>query len=258
MRPGEKLFRELDHFDITFIEEGSTPMIKKKKKWLGIVAAMLTVLIAMPNVSPAFATKLTNIPLIGQVFEVVTFRNIDEKKGSSELDVTLPKIDNLTENDSVDAVNAMIEAYSDKLINHYYEDINENRGLLQIDYEVVTNSEDWFTIVINAFEVQASGYQRKRYYNIDKTSGDYRTFSTLFSDFEHSKALINENIVSQMAYKTENEGHIYFDDAFNSVQDQQNYYFNDKNELIVSFDEYEIAPGFMGVVEFVLPGELIE
>ena len=49
------------------------------------------------------------------------------------------------------------------------------------------------------------------------------------------------------------EGVIYFldnDDMpefnFQGITEQTNFYFNEKDELVIAFDEYEVAPGSMG------------
>ena len=31
------------------------------------------------------------------------------------------------------------------------------------------------------------------------------------------------------------------------------FYFNESGELVIAFDEYEVAPGYMGAPEFVIP-----
>ena len=33
----------------------------------------------------------------------------------------------------------------------------------------------------------------------------------------------------------------------------ERYYFNENGELVISFDEYEVAPGYMGAVTFTIP-----
>jgi hypothetical protein len=37
-----------------------------------------------------------------------------------------------------------------------------------------------------------------------------------------------------------------------------NFYINEDGKLVISFNEYDVAPGFMGVVEFVIPTDLIK
>jgi len=54
-------------------------------------------------------------------------------------------------------------------------------------------------------------------------------------------------------------GGIWADDkCFKSISEEQNFYINDKGKLVIVFDEYEVAPGSMGCVEFVIPTSVIE
>ena len=45
---------------------------------------------------------------------------------------------------------------------------------------------------------------------------------------------------------------------FNEISETQNFYFNEAGELVIAFDEYEIAPGYMGCPEFVIPKSVIK
>ena len=37
------------------------------------------------------------------------------------------------------------------------------------------------------------------------------------------------------------------------ITGEESYYFNENGELVISFDEYEVAPGYMGAVTFTIP-----
>ncbi|MDF2950278.1 MAG: protein of unknown function DUF3298-containing protein, partial [Sedimentibacter sp.] len=37
----------------------------------------------------------------------------------------------------------------------------------------------------------------------------------------------------------------------------QSFYINSENKLIISFDKYEVAPGYMGVLEFEIPSDIL-
>ncbi|WP_236124819.1 RsiV family protein [Clostridioides sp. ES-S-0054-01] len=45
---------------------------------------------------------------------------------------------------------------------------------------------------------------------------------------------------------------------FESIDKYQDFYFNKNGNLVISFDEYEVASGYMGAVEFVIPNKVIE
>ena len=47
------------------------------------------------------------------------------------------------------------------------------------------------------------------------------------------------------------------DNDFQSITTETNFYVNEKNEVVICFDEGEVAPMHMGSVEFVIPSDLI-
>lgn len=58
------------------------------------------------------------------------------------------------------------------------------------------------------------------------------------------------------------EGNYWIDgdestDVFKEIDGEQNFYFNDDGEIVIVFDEYEVAPGYMGCPEFTIPNDLI-
>lgn len=46
-------------------------------------------------------------------------------------------------------------------------------------------------------------------------------------------------------------------ELFEKISKEQDFYINTENKLVISFNKYEIAPGVMGIVEFVIPTEII-
>ena len=46
-------------------------------------------------------------------------------------------------------------------------------------------------------------------------------------------------------------------DLFEKIKKDQNFYINASGQLVISFQKYEVAPGYMGVPEFVIPTSLL-
>ena len=44
--------------------------------------------------------------------------------------------------------------------------------------------------------------------------------------------------------------------SFKGLTGDESYYFNDKGELVIAFAEYDVAPGYMGAVEFTIPASV--
>ena len=171
---------------------------------------------------------------------------------------------NLSE-DGVEAVNQDMEATIEELIRQFEDTLSEEgyHGL-HVSQEVVTDNERYYTVKLSVLETEASGYEHNQFYTIDKQTGNVVTLEDLFAEGSDYISAISENIKTQMKEQmAADEGVIYFldnDDMpefnFQGITEQTNFYFNEKDELVIAFDEYEVAPGSMGTPEFVIPQEV--
>ena len=171
---------------------------------------------------------------------------------------------NLSE-DGVEAVNQDMEATVEELIRQFEDTLSEEgyHGL-HVSQEVVTDNERYYTVKLSVLETEASGYEHNQFYTIDKQTGNVVTLEDLFAEGSDYISAISENIKTQMQEQmAADEGVIYFldnDDMpefnFQGITEQTNFYFNEKDELVIAFDEYEVAPGSMGAPEFVIPQEV--
>ncbi len=46
------------------------------------------------------------------------------------------------------------------------------------------------------------------------------------------------------------------DTDFKGLTGEESFYFNDKGELVIAFNEYDVAPGYMGAVDFTIPSSV--
>ena len=171
---------------------------------------------------------------------------------------------NLSE-DGVEAVNQNMEATVEELIRQFEDTLSEEgyHGL-HVTQEIVTDNERYYTVKLSVLETEASGYEHNQFYTIDKQTGNVVTLEDLFAEGSDYISAISENIKTQMQEQmAADEGVIYFldnDDMpefnFQGITEQTNFYFNEKDELVIAFDEYEVAPGSMGTPEFVIPQEV--
>lgn len=171
---------------------------------------------------------------------------------------------NLSE-DGVEAVNQNMEATVEELIRQFEDTLSEEgyHGL-HVTQEVVTDNARYYTVKLSVLETEASGYEHNQFYTIDKQTGNVVTLEDLFAEGSDYISAISENIKTQMQEQmAADEGVIYFldnDDMpefnFQGITEQTNFYFNEKDELVIAFDEYEVAPGSMGTPEFVIPQEV--
>lgn len=266
MKKSEQLFKDLHQIKPSYIEEAQTQVQEKKSKKpslrIALVASFLFLFIALPNTSPALARTLHDIPLLGQVFEVVTLHKVEETNQLTTIKSETPKIVNETNHTAVEEVNTSAKDYTDQLLDVFNSEHDGDPSHLSITHKIITNNDTWFSLAIYSLEIGASGAEKNKYYNIDKVTGEHVTFGTFFSDFASAKKAINTYIIETMEAKMANDEDItYFiapkdDTGFSTVTEKQNFYLNDEGVLIVSFDEYDVAPGYMGIVEFEIPASI--
>lgn len=242
-----------------------------KKATLSIAVAAI-VLVILPNTHASVAHAMGNIPVIGNFFKVVTIRHYAVDDGHNVADVDVAKVtadqQDLKNQKAVSAVNQSVDEYTNQLMNQFKKDMkNTGQGYkgLDIKHEVITNTNAWFTLKLTILETQASGAESYRYYHINKTTGKVVTLSDLFKKNADYVQVISNNIKKQMLEQMKNDtDKMYFygsndelADNFDHIKKDQNFYFNKKGELVIAFDEYEVAPGSMGSPVFVIPQSVI-
>lgn len=263
-RTREVMLRAMDRA----VEDKRKAAFKKKIKTIGLwVVAVLAVLCILPNTNKKIAYAMEQLPLVGKIFEVVTIREYSFEDRHNHAKVKVPKIITQEDHPAVSDVNKEVEEYTNKLLAQFENNmLVEGYQNLDVFYEVVTNNETWFALDIAAVETQASGYEFHRFYNIDKSTGQQVQLKDLFKEGSDYIGIISEEIINQMKTKMEQEtGVVYWIDNeeypennFKEIKENQNFYLDEDKNLIVVFDEYEIAPGYMGVQRFLIPQKLLK
>lgn len=237
---------------------------KRIYKTMAAVAAMLIILV-LPNTNETIAYSMKNIPVVGEFFNVITFREYSYKDNNSEMYIKTPKIENDNDVRVVEEVNKEVEEYTKRLIKQFKKDMKEcGFNGLNATYKKITDTEKWFTLEITVTETKASGYEFRRYYHIDKENGKIVKLSDLFKEDCGYVNIISEEIKKQMIKQMENQEISYFIkgneifEGFSKIKNNQSFYFNKDGNLVIVFDEYEVAPGYMGMPEFVIPQNIVE
>lgn len=258
---------------------------RRRSAWTAVAAAAV-VMIALPNTNMQIAHAMENIPLLGGFFRLVTVRQYNYSDENHDAEVELAQITygedagegasvgeaavgaaapKGTATGSVETVNQDMEATVEELIRQFEDTLSEEgyHGL-HVSQEVVTDNDRYYTVKLSVLETEASGYEHNQFYTIDKQTGNVVTLEDLFVEGSDYISAISENIKTQMREQmAADEGVIYFlddDDMpefnFQGITEQTNFYFNEKDELVIAFDEYEVAPGSMGAPEFVIPQDV--
>ena len=249
--------------------------------WVGAAAAIAAFVI-LPNTSPSVAYAMEQIPLLGNLIEVVTFRDYQYSSDKNNADVNVPKLvpetvastENTTEDPvgenlkkSTDEINAEIEKITDQIVSEFEESRKEEEGYQEVvvKHEVISTTDDYFTLKLMCYQAAGSGAEWDYYYTIDLKTGERLTLSDLFQSGADYITPISENIKEQMQQQmAEDDGKMYWVDNaevpewnFDKITDETSFYLDSDGHLVICFNEGDVAPMYMGCVQFVIPDEVV-
>ena len=250
----------------TLVDLPEKKPVKKQIRILPRIAAsaacfVFIILFLLPNVSVTYAQALEQLPVIGDLVRVVTIRNYYYDDNHWKMDINIPQIES-EDSKSVDYINKDVSELTTALINRFYEDLeingNKGYGSLNVDYEVVTNTDSWFTLKLTVCQTAASSNTYFKFYHIDKNQGKIVELGDLFNTDKFSDSLVAE-IKKQMQEQMANDENISYwintsgiGEEFATVSADDNFYWNENGDLVIIFDKYEVGPGSMGTPEFVI------
>lgn len=243
--------------------------VSKNKNYIkGLVIALACVVICLivvlPNVSKAYADTICKIPIIGDIVNVVTIRNYKYSDKTHEMNIDVPKI--VDGGTTSNYINKDVKELTDILVNQFYEDIKIKEGhkSVNVSHKTVTDNKNWFTLKLEVQEILASSNIYYKYYHIDKNKGKVVYLEDLFSD---KKCLddITKEIKRQMKEEMKKDSGVKYwiedaelGDEFTEIDGKHNFYFNKTGDLVIPFDKYEVAPGYMGCPEFTIKGDILK
>ncbi len=232
-------------------------------------AAVAVLFIGTVNASPTVAKAMSNIPVIGSLVELVTIRDFSYADEKHEVEVKVPQVEGLKNKELQDALNEKYLGQNTKLYEDFMKKIDDkeltaaNLALFS-DYEIKYQNEAFMVVKGTKLEIAASGAESVTYDNIDLKNQLIVSLPSLFKDGSYIE-IISKNIREQMKTKSEQDQNITYFLAengdtvgFDNIKADQPFYINEAGKLVISFDEYEVAPGYMGVVEFEIPTEAIQ
>lgn len=232
---------------------------RRAARYGGWIAAALALFVAVPNVSPTAAAAMADIPVLGTIVELVTFRTYTYNDGHNIADVETPELGGSA---AAEEVSDQVQEYTDQLIAQFEADCaatGEGYQGLDVTSSVVTDTDSWFTLRIDAVKTQASGAQFSRFYHIDKATGQVVTLADLFREDADYVTALSDSVRAQMEERmAADESQAYFVDQFTGIDPNQNFYFDADGQLVLVFDEYTIAAGYMGMPEFTIPASVYE
>lgn len=240
---------------------------KAIRKITAAAASFLLLLTLSVNVNQDFAMTLSEIPFLGQIVKVISFKFDVLETENVHANIEAPVITGL-ENETLQA--ALNQKYYDenKALYEKFKNemtaIEEAGGHLGIDsgFEIKTDTERILSIGRYYVNTVGSSSTTFTYDTVDKIEGIMVTLPSLFVDESYIERISTFLIAYMKEDMIENPDNFYWVteedfDSFKAISPDQNFYLTDKGKLVISFDKYTVAPGYMGVLEFEIPTDII-
>lgn len=280
-------------------EAGKEKRMKTNQKVMRNIvaaAAVAAMFIAVPNISAKAAYAMSNIPVIGKLVEVVTFRDYKYESERQNADVEVPELiaggtetgtdgmqtvtdteqgttadtevqENLKK--TTEEINAEIQEITEEIVAVFESGLKQEDGYqdVVVKSEVITTTDDYFTLKLICYQAAGSGVEWDYFYTIDLTTGERLAMADLFVEDADYITPISENIKTQMHEQMEADDMVMYwvDDEeipeewnFHAITDETSFYLNENDELVIAFNEGDVAPMYMGTVEFVIPNDVTE
>ncbi len=248
------------------IERGRAKRGAHFPRYMLISAAALFAFMAVLNVFPVTAKALAEVPVLESVVSVLTFGRFEAKDEVQKYEVSIevPRITGLLDQELESGLNEKYLSESKALYDEFMNKVQLSGGqlmheALDVGYRVKARTNNTISILHYVVRIAASGAETQTFDTIDTKDQLLLTLPGLFKDTSYVQR-INETILAQMQQQMkDNEGVMYFigDDGFQSIDEQQQFYINEDHQLVIVFDEYAVAPGSMGMVEFTIPTNAI-
>ena len=269
----EKLYRTMKEAKMSERKE------RKKQRTIKVAAtaaALVVAFVILPNTSATIAHAMEQIPIVGQLVEAVTIREYeyDSDRFKADIDVTEIKVENQAEDSKVqenldrttEEINTEIKKITDDLIAQFEADVKQKEGYqdMVVKSEVLTTTPDYFTLKLMCYWGAGSGYQWNYYYTIDLNTGERLALKDIFVDGADYITPISENIKAQMQAQMDADEMVYYwlnDEIeawnFKAITDDTSFYLNERGNVVIGFNEGDVAPMYMGCVEFEIPSEIL-
>ena len=182
--------------------------------------------------------------MLGTLAKVLTIRSYETKTEDLAISVEIPSVETIAAdtNGVTDLVNKDIyefcEAYAaeaQQRAEEYREAFLATGGTqeewaahdirIQVSYDILTQTEDYLSLVVSGTESWTSAYSELRYYTLDMHTGKWIALED----------------VTGVAYDLE---------QWQGVTADTSFYMNADGNPVVVLEKYEIAPGAEGRLEF--------
>jgi Protein of unknown function (DUF3298) len=241
---------------------------KNGLKWISGVAAAVIVLTVAVNTNSSIAYAMSEVPVVGKLVKVLMVKEYQIKEDTYNAEVKVPAVEGLENHELQNSLNEKYLAENEKLYAEFSKEIEELKaaggGHLGVNsgYVIKTDTDKILSLGRYVVNTVGSSSTTFKYDTIDKQNQILITLPSLFKDDSYVE-IISETIKEQMRQQMKDDKQKFYwvekgDIApFEKIKTDQSFYLSSSDKLVISFDKYEVAPGYMGIVEFEIPTEVL-
>lgn len=266
-----------------------------QRRAMTAVAAAVALFILLPNLSQEIAYAMSNLPLVGGIVKVVTFRDYQYETDRHNADITVPELTvSMTDTEkgtqdaagsetdtqtpetagqeqalqkTTDEINEEIRQITDEIIAEFEAAAADEEGYQNVivKSEILATSDQYFTLKLICYQGAGSGAEWDYFYTIDLNTGERLALADLFTEGSDYIDRISQSIKEQMKARMEaDESQYYWLDQedvpewnFQQITDETSFYLNQDGNVVICFNEGDVAPMYMGCVEFEIPAQTL-
>lgn len=228
------------------------------KKLIAVLSLFCLLFLMIINLIPATAQALSSLLS-------VNIRTVGVSFGDTSVNVEYPEFSG----DHAEKLNQSVESCLEEAGERFWWQVmRKYEGYVAEDsgYRILRDDETLFIVQFYTTLNMGGSVDFSRYITLDKRTGEILSLGSLFREDSDYIRIISEEILQQMEYRVQNERASFFipgrgwpeSNCFKEISPEQNFYINAENQLVIVFDEYEVAAGNMGMPEFVIPDGLLE
>lgn len=242
----------------------------RRKALMRMVAvSFICFLVILPNMSAGVAQAMSSLPVVGDLFRVITIRDYHYMDDRFRAEVNIPEIE--SDSEAAKSINGKVNAIAEEWVEQFESSKEDEwgRSEIKVDYEILSTAPEYFTLKLITYQGSGSGFQQDHYYTIRISDEKEMTLSDLFPEGADYITPISENIKEQMRQQIKNDpDKMYWVDIddddpikgleFRTIKEDQQFYIDSDGRIVIAFNEGDAAPMYMGCLQFTIPGQVTD
>ena len=201
--------------------------------------------------------------------------------GNYEAEVVAPEIKGMADSELQKSLNDYIKSVAYDIIDQFE---NDARAILfdfpedspyfgaNYNFDFPTDSESILTLALHYATVAGSSDSSTSFFNFNKQTRELILMDDYFTPGSDAANLLRDEILRQMRQEmAEDENAVYWidesttelvgtldwDDLLAEVGNNNQYRIDENGDLVIVFNKYDVAPGYMGNPEFIIPIDVV-